>query len=159
MNSIYFDYNYDIKNIVNLHLILTPFIDYRKKGHNLYHLLDTDKAFYCDKDFGNILYENKKETIYPLINKYNYLASLYIFYKNNNPLVTNISQIDMHGLYTFEMTAILDVLYILWLEKNIKKVCIITGRGDLILYNKLRKYLIDWNMKFVEQHNSIIIKL
>ena len=154
--SITYKYEYDIPNLVN-NKIHIPLNNYRSKLQNIYQTLDYLKEDYSTKEYGNILYKIRNDNVQPQKFKYQYLGSLEIFNLNNQCYYPNLLTVDMHGLYVQEMIDILDSLYYYWLNNNVKKVNIITGKGNGILYKKLIKYCKDWDLKYYEKISSINI--
>lgn len=154
--SITYNYEYDIPNLIN-NKIYIPLNNYRNKLQNIYQTLDYLKEDYSNKEYGNILYKIRNDNVQPQKFKYQYLGSLEIFNLNNQYYYPNLLTVDMHGLYVHEMIDILDALYYYWLNNNVKRINIITGKGNGILYKKLIKYCKYWDLKYYEKISSIDI--
>ncbi len=158
MEEITFNYFFDIPKLINKKIVLQN-NNYRKKLYNINNLLNDYRVDYFNKEYGNILYNIKKEENSIFRWKIQYLASLEIFYNNNYNYFSNLNIVDMHGLYSQEMVDILDSLYYFWIEKNIKIIDIIIGNGNRILYKKLIEYLKKWNIKYCDNFSRVKISL
>ena len=159
MEQISYDYLIDVPKLINGQIDFKNKNNYKKKLNNIYNLIENYKKYYNKLEFGNILYNFKTESIHNDKWKTRYLLSLEIFYNNNKSNFHDFKTIDMHGLYSQEMIDILDCLYYIWLKNNIKKICIITGNGNRILYKNLIDYLKKWNIKYIDNYSFIKISL
>ena len=153
--EILFDYKYDLYNIINK-IIKIENKNYNNYVNKIKREIYLVNEHYSNLNYGNILKEDKLSLLNSELAKYKYLASLENFYNNNKHYFNNMNSIDFHGLYSQEMIYILDELFNIWEQKNIKKVNIITGRGNLILYNDLLKYLKKWNIIYKPGLNNNI---
>ena len=156
--NINYNYKIDLINLINNKIIL-PRTNYRIELQKIYQLINNYRSDYINKDYGNILYNIKKEDLYILRDKYQYLSSLEIFYNNNHQYFPNLYVVDMHGLYVNDMIIFIDILYYYWLDIGVNKVTIITGNGNRKLYLELIRYLNRWNMSYQEEYSYIKIKL
>ena len=94
------------------------------------------------------------EEINQLKNEIKDLRSQLIFYKNYNSEYT----IDIHGGTLHFIRNYLDDL--LYYKMNFhKKVKLITGKGQYILFNGVKKYLINENIIYTIENNNFIINL
>lgn len=158
MNNIVFNYSIDLPNIINHHINIVSKPNYRFKALDIQKQIDNYRADYSNKDYGNILFSSKLDDLYPLLSQYNYLASLQLFYSNNISYFPLLPIVDMHGLYSQEMLDIFDSLYDIWNYNNTTtNINIITGCGNYILFNKLKKHLNLWNIKFTIKNNYTIV--
>ncbi len=111
---------------------------YRNKGIPPVHLSDELK---------NINYKYQE---------YSAWAGLQTFYKNNKDTFFNgIDSIDLHGLFSKEVNAILKVIF------SIKKgkLKIITGKGKGIIFNLTQKLLIKNKIKYTLTNYCFSINL
>ena len=158
MNNIVFNYSMDLPNIINYTINIEPKTNYRNKALEIQKQIDNYRIDYTHKDYGSILFLSKIEQLYPQLEQFNYLASLQLFYSNNYQYFPTLQIVDMHGLYSQEMLDIFDNLYDIWYNNNIlTNIHIITGYGNHILHNKLKKHLKLWDIKFKINNNNIII--
>ena len=160
MNNIVFDYSIDLSNIINHTIHIDSKTNYRDKAYEIQKQIDNYRIDYVPKDYGNILFLSKIEQLYPQLETFNYLASLQLFYSNNYHYFPTLQIVDMHGLYSQEMLDIFDILYHIWYNNNLlTNIHIITGCGNHILHNKLKKYLKLWDIKFTIRNNYTIVIL
>lgn len=158
MKNIVFNYSIDLPNIIDNTIDIKTNINYRTKALDIQKQIDNYRIDYTNKDYGSILLFSKIEQLYPELKKFNYLASLQLFYYNNYSYFPFLQTVDMHGLYSQEMLDILDTLYNIWYNNYISSnISIITGYGNHILYNKLKKYLTFWDIKFKIKNNYTIV--
>lgn len=136
--------------------ILELNIDYRKKADDIMYKINQlkEKSYnYKSKKIPNEHISGDINYQYNTYQLYMTWGALQIFYKNNVNNI-DINVIDLHGLYQKEAVAI---LYILIEYMSLKRLKIITGRGNGILFNITQSVLKHFQKKYKILDNNTII--
>lgn len=144
--------------------ILELDINYRIKSDQIYNKITylRSKAYlYKNKGISNVHIYEQISSLENTFKLYKTWGALQDFYnKNKNTFFSNINQIDLyqidlHGLYQKEASAMLFVIIDI-IRKNKSSLKIITGKGALVIYNTTVSVLKDLNIKYKVYQNYIL---
>jgi len=160
--NIFYDYiPYLYKNTLNID-ILELHIDYREEAQKIfekiYNLKIKSTQYYKKKiPSDHIRHEiTKLEDVAKLYNTWGAIQHFYNI--NKNTFFSNFQEVDLHGLYQKESSALLFVILDI-IKNDYKKIKIITGKGKHVIYNSSINVLKDLKLKYNINSNFILVYL
>ena len=159
INIFYESIPYLYKNTLNID-ILELHIDYRKEAKKIFEKISNLKIksnqYYKKKiPSDHIRFEiTKLEDVAKLYNTWGAIQHFYNI--NKNTFFSNILEVDLHGLYQKESSALLFVIFDI-IKNDSTKIKIITGKGQGIVYNSSINVLKNLKLKYNIKNNFILV--